>query len=98
MKLADYIKDTITILYISNNTCSVCGVVEPKIEQFLEENYPKLKLTVVKIDENPELKGELMIFTVPAVLIYFEGKEVFRKAGYVSPADLDDILDKIYGI
>ncbi len=94
--IEDLLNKNITLLYVSNNSCSVCGVMKQKIESLLKEYYPELELTEVKIDENPFLKGELMIFSVPAVLIYYEKKEVYRKAGYLDVTEIDSILERIY--
>lgn len=94
--IQDLLNENITLLYVSSNTCSVCGVMKQKIESFLKEYYPDLELTEVKIDENPLLKGDLMIFSVPAIILYYEKKEIYRKAGYLDIAELGDMLDKIY--
>jgi thioredoxin-like negative regulator of GroEL len=94
--IQDFLNENITLLYVSSNTCSVCGVMKQKIENFLKEYYPDLELTEVKIDENPFLKGDLMIFSVPAIILYYEKKEIYRKAGYLNIAELGDMLDKIY--
>lgn len=96
--IEDLLNENITILYISSNTCSVCGVMKQKIENYLREYYPDLELVEVKIDENPLLKGELMIFSVPAIILYYDKKEIYRKAGYLDIGELDRYLEKIYTV
>ncbi len=96
--IEDLLNENITLLYVSSNTCSVCGVMKQKIEGLLREYYAELELTEVKIDENPLLKGELMIFSVPAIIVYYEKKEVYRKAGYLDIAELDKILERVYTV
>ncbi len=96
--IEDLLNENITLLYVSSNTCSVCGVMKQKIEGLLKEYYAELELTEVKIDENPLLKGELMIFSVPAIIVYYEKKEVYRKAGYLDIAELDKILERVYTV
>jgi thioredoxin 1 len=94
--IEDLLNENLTLLYVSSNTCSVCGVMKQKIESLLQQYYPNLELTELKIDENPLLKGELLIFSVPAIIVYYEKKEIYRKAGYLDVAELDSLIDRIY--
>lgn len=96
--IEDLLNENLTLLYVSSNTCGVCGVMKLKIENLLKEYYPDLELTEVKIDENPLLKGELMIFSVPAIIVYYEKKEIYRKAGYLDVGELDRLLERIYTV
>ncbi|CDQ20508.1 Thioredoxin [Halobacillus karajensis] len=83
----------LSMVYVSRPSCSVCHGLEPQVENLLGD-YPKVKVREVNADEVPEVAGEFSVMTVPAVLIYSGGKELFRKARFVPIRDLDQQLAK----
>lgn len=82
------------VLYISEAACSVGGAVWPKVEALLEE-FPQAEVTYVQIDDLPELAGHYSVFTVPVIIIYFEGKEVFRQARILQLDTIEQTLSRM---
>ncbi|HBK71113.1 MAG TPA: thioredoxin [Flavobacteriaceae bacterium] len=89
-------KETAFVLYITDNTCNVGENVEPKLEKLLAENFPKLKLYKTYISDAPELVGQLSVFTVPTVLVYFECKQYIQKSRAFSLGELEQEIDRYY--
>ena len=79
------------VLYFTTATCNVCKSVFPKLEELMQ-NYPNL---TIKIDAEkfPDIAGQQLIFTVPSILIHFEGKEVLRESRFIDFAKIDRMLD-----
>ncbi|HSH24930.1 MAG TPA: thioredoxin family protein [Massilibacterium sp.] len=83
------------MLYISRDACSVCHALLPKVEAMLKE-FPKVEMGTLLIEKAEQLAGELSIFTVPAILIYIDDKEMFRYARFVSMDELRQKISKYY--
>lgn len=87
-------EERITLLYISQPNCSVCHALLPQVEELLEE-YPSVQARQMDATEVPEVAGRLSVMTVPAVLVFVEGKEMFRKARFVPLGELNQQLAKL---
>lgn len=83
----------LTFLYISQPSCSVCVGLLPKVEKLLSQ-FPAIQGAYVDAAQIPSVAGELSIFTVPAVLLFVEGKEVLRYARFISLDELEFNLAK----
>lgn len=85
--------ETNSIVFISSETCSVCHVDEPKARK-LAETYgvPFYHLDIM---QEPELAGVFEVLTVPAVLVYHEGKEVSRQARFIDFKSMDQLLQQL---
>ena len=80
------------LIYFSGENCSVCKVLKPKIEEEIHNNFPKMKLFEVKTDESLELTAQFMIFSIPATIVYFDGKEFKRYGRNMSiPLFIEDL-------
>ena len=49
----------------------------------------------MSVEAEPAKAAQQSIFTVPAIVVYVDGKEVMRRAGYFS---LDELLDQVEAI
>lgn len=79
------------VLYFTTTTCNVCKSVFPKLEELMQ-GYTN---PTIKIDAEmfPDIAGQHLIFTVPTILIFFEGKEVLRESRFIDFAKIDRMLD-----
>ncbi len=71
------------MFYFKGSKCSACQALYPKVKMMLEA-YPMIYLQVINLDEEPELAAYLNIYSVPAILLYIEGKEYVKEAGVFS--------------
>lgn len=90
--------NTAALVYFSTPGCNVCKVLKPKTLEFLNENFPLIKPAYVDCEKSKELAAQNGIFTVPVVVIYFEGKEFLRKARNFSFAELYGELNRAYSL
>ncbi len=84
------------LLYFFNNNCSPCLALRPKVENLIENEFPKMKLLFINAEANPELSAGCGIFGAPTLLFFFDGKEVFRESKYVSVDNLKDRIQRYY--
>lgn len=91
-------KHEAVIAYYSHNMCSVCSVLKPKLKEMLATHFPKINFIYINIRETPEIPSQQSIFTVPTVIVYFEGKEFIRKSRSFGVDELQMELERPYEI
>ncbi len=85
-------KNKIALLYVSQPNCSVCQALLPKIKAL---NAPTVHKVHADLKKTPEIAGEHFILTSPAVLVFVNGKEMLRKARFISIQKLEKELFKL---
>jgi thioredoxin-like negative regulator of GroEL len=86
------------ILYFSHQQCNVCKVLKPKIREMIENNFPQMMLYYVNTREHPDMAGQYSVFTVPTILVFFEGREYIRESRHISITAFQERLEKLYRI
>ncbi len=86
------------LLYFSTPDCQVCTVLKPKVQHLLQHKFPRIQFHYVNLEHIPAAAAEFNVFTVPVILVYFQEKEVFRKARYLGLHELDSALSRLSGL
>lgn len=88
-KLEDAIKSSPCVLVqYGRESCMPCHGIKRKLGEWVREQ-PEACGIYVPLDQFPDLAAEAGIFTVPAVLLYVDGRLTKRESGYFS---VDEIL------
>ena len=87
----------LTIGYFSTPQCNVCKVLKPEIIDIVEENKP-WNFEYIDTTESTEVAGQNMVFTVPTIILYAEGKEVKRFGRHLSMNDLKSTVERLKDI
>ena len=66
--------------------CGPCMMLGPVLAEIAEERKDVIRVGKVNVDEEPELAG---IMSIPAVLLFKNGKVVANSVGYVPKKDLN---------
>jgi hypothetical protein len=85
-------------VYFESPDCAVCGVLRPRIEALLSTRFPRLPLGLVDAAANPELAAQAAVFSFPAFIVLFEGREFLRQARHFSLAELEQALERPYAL
>ena len=81
------------LLYVSMNNCSVCHSDMPKVEKIVnEQNFTAY---YIEVSEIPEVVGQLSLFSVPVVILFYEGKEIHRQAKIIDFEELNYRMEQI---
>ncbi|MFA5531060.1 MAG: thioredoxin family protein [Thiohalomonadaceae bacterium] len=83
-------------VYFGSAACGVCEALWPKLEAMLCTRFPKLSLARVETAAAPALAAAHGVFTVPVIIVWFEGREWVRKAGAFSLAELEGDIMRPY--
>jgi thioredoxin-like negative regulator of GroEL len=86
------------LLYFSNDACSVCKVLKPKVIELLQDTFPRMEMGYVDTEKSPELSGQHRVFTIPTLLIFFQGREQHRFSRNISLHQLEAAIERPYGM
>lgn len=84
------------LAYFSNDACSVCKVLKPKVSQMVSACFPQIKAVDVDLDKFPELVAQMCIFTAPTVVVFFDGCETIRKSRAFGINELKAEIERPY--
>jgi len=91
-------KSPVLLGYFSTDACNVCKVLKPKVEELIQNEFPKIKLAYIKSDKLPEVAAQHRVFTAPAILVFFEGREYIRKSRNIGIGELEKEIARPYSI
>lgn len=86
------------LLYFSHDNCGVCHVLRPKVESLLKEEFPEMTFSFHNVEKEPAFAASHNVFTVPILLIFFEGQEFYRFSGSVSIGELSNKISRPYNL
>lgn len=74
--------------------CGPCKRFAPVYEK-ASEDHPDITFAKLDTEANQQLAGELQIQSIPTLMAYRDGVLVFRQAGALPPAALEDLIQKV---
>jgi thiol-disulfide isomerase/thioredoxin len=90
-------KEELVLAYFTGPNCGVCTALKPKVEEMLGE-LGAIPAYSLNTRELPESASEYCIFTIPAILVFVQGKEQIREARYISVIELKAKLERLQGL
>lgn len=82
----------VVLVDFSATWCGPCKRQHPILEKFAEENFGKIKVVMVDIDDAPVTVAKLGIRSVPSLLVFDHGKQTGFKVGLTTLAELNTLL------
>ncbi len=80
------------LLYFSGKNCKICKVLRPRLQELLAADFPGIKFRYIDVNEPAALAAEFLVFTIPTVIVFYEGKEYIRKS---RPFGLKELAEAI---
>ena len=68
--------------------CGPCKTLGPILEQVKDELAEEVKIIKIDVDKNQALATKYQVRGVPTMILYKEGKQVWRQSGVVQKSDL----------
>lgn len=83
------------LIIFSTDTCSVCHAVKPRLLQLAD----KYRIPVRLVDTQSELEfaSQLLVFTVPTVLLMLGGREISRESRFIDFTALERVMSAASG-
>lgn len=74
--------------------CGPCKMMKPILEDLKKMVGDNAKILKVDVDQNPSVSREYQIQSVPTLILFKEGKAVFRQSGVLSATQLKSIIEQ----
>ena len=75
--------------------CGPCKMAAPVIDELAEEYKDKVVIGKVDVDKNQEVASKFGVMSIPTVIMFKDGKEVDRKAGFAGKAGYEGMIKKV---
>jgi len=68
--------------------CGPCKTLGPILEQVKDDMGDDVKIIKIDVDKNQPLAAKYQVRGVPTMILYKEGKQVWRQSGVVQKSDI----------
>ena len=72
--------------------CGPCQTLAPILEDVKKDLGEKVKIVKVDVDKNQALAQKFQVRGVPTLLLFKNGKQVWRQSGVLSRADIKNVI------
>lgn len=84
-----------SFVYLSQEGCNVCSITKPYFEQ-MSKKFTESTFTHIDLNIYEDAKGYFSVFTIPAILVFSEGKELLREARFFNFEEIEEKLNRYY--
>jgi hypothetical protein len=89
---SNIIQKELVMIIAKSRTCSACISLPGMLKAHIS-NLDLIPIYHIYVDEVDEFRGEHLIFSVPTVLIFSEGKELLRESRYINYAKIERLIE-----
>jgi len=72
--------------------CSPCKMQSPILKEVAAELGERVRIIKIDVDNNSEIASRYSVQSVPTIIIFKNGKLVWRQSGVVSKSQLKNVL------
>jgi thioredoxin 1 len=72
--------------------CSPCKMQSPILKEIAAELGDKIKVIKIDVDQNSEIASRYNIQSVPTLIVFKNGRQIWRQSGVVSKNQLYNVL------
>lgn len=73
--------------------CAPCNTMSAVLKKVKEIQGDALRIIKVDIDKNPQLARHYTVSTVPTLMIFKNGKQLWRQSGVINVRELNKIIE-----
>ena len=81
----------LSIINVKSEKCSVCVSVTAQLKDLLSD--VDINSYYLYVDKVEEFSGQYLVFTVPTVLIFENGKEILRESRFIDFKKIKRVMD-----
>ncbi|MFI8378962.1 thioredoxin [Leeuwenhoekiella sp. NPDC079379] len=74
--------------------CGPCQTLAPILEDVKKDLGEKVKIIKVDVDKNQALAQKFQVRGVPTLMLFKNGKQLWRQSGVLTRADLKQVVEK----
>lgn len=72
--------------------CGPCKMMAPELKKFADQHKEQVRVLKVDVDKNPAISQQLNIQGVPTLMLFKNGKVLWRQSGAMSAQQLSGIV------
>lgn len=96
MKMNEYndkiAKEKLVLVDFNAVWCGPCKMLKPILAKLETKYKGKATIWPIDVDKNPQISSDMHIRAIPLLILYKNGKEVWRQNGFVDEATLDNLI------
>ena len=73
--------------------CGPCKVLAPILKEVKESMGDSVKIIKIDVDKNPSLAAKYQVRGVPTMIVFKEGKPMWRQSGVLQKKDIVGVLE-----
>ena len=74
--------------------CGPCKIMHPVLEELKEKMGDGIRILKIDVDKNEELSMEYRIMSVPTLMLFRNGENVWRESGAMPLSTLMQVIDQ----
>lgn len=91
---SDIIKgETVTLVDFHADWCGPCKVLAPILKEAKSTLGEKVKIVKIDVDKNQDLSSKFQVRGVPTLILFKEGKQLWRQSGVPTKDELVRIIE-----
>lgn len=90
--IENIINKKIVMVIAKSHTCNSCNTIVNIMDSNMNY-FDEIDKFNIFIDDVDKFRGEYLIFSVPTILIFSEGKELLRQSRYFNYAKIDRLIE-----
>ena len=83
------------LVHFFTSWCGTCNLIKPMLHELAEKYYTNLDIEEVNLDNNPNLTPHFQIKIMPTMVLFSEGKEIWRHLGVIGAEEIHEALEKL---
>ncbi|MEZ4779060.1 MAG: thioredoxin [Flavobacteriaceae bacterium] len=86
----------LVLVDFSADWCGPCKMLAPILKQVKDELSDKIKIIKIDVDKNQALATKYQVMGVPTLILYKDGKQVWRQSGVLQKHELVQLIQSHY--
>ena len=87
--------DKLALVDFSAEWCGPCKMMAPILKDLKKEMGDAVTIIKVDVDQSPQAAQAYQVQGVPTLILFKNGKQLWRQSGVVSKNELKTIIEKI---
>ena len=72
--------------------CGPCKMMKPILDELRQKVGDTVRILKIDIDRNPDITNSLQISGVPTLILFQQGRQLWRQSGVVDARQLESII------